>query len=353
MLRHAFAVLAVVIVVLNLFSCSSSDQALRAVLVPDGLYDSEFPTQPVSKYLEQITESVLRLNSIAYYQTFSFGDKERFRIGDVSPAVLSAHEFGSVFSSTSTSGTATVISASNRQMAMLTCAHIVSFPETVYAYQFGLDKRQTEYVSTVSVLKRVLLYVASLPEGGTVSPVVVDRDADLAVVAKKFDEPQPFLPPVIRYPVGKAADLDWGSFLYLFGSPAGNKVSTKGIVSSPRKDKRESFLVDAVIGRGFSGGICMALRDGVPHFEIVGMIKTVPARTSFVLTPGKDRLPEELELEMPYSGSVYVERRTEIDYGITQAVSAETIRAFIEEHRTALSDEGYGVERILRNAGGS
>ena len=48
------------------------------------------------------------------------------------------------------------------------------------------------------------------------------------------------------------------------------------------------FMVDAMFSRGFSGGIVLAIRDGVPNFELVGMIKLVSAHSSFVLTPEKD-----------------------------------------------------------------
>ena len=45
------------------------------------------------------------------------------------------------------------------------------------------------------------------------------------------------------------------------------------------------FLVDAVFNRGYSGGIVLAIRDGVPNFELVGLVKSVPAEYEYVMKP--------------------------------------------------------------------
>ncbi|MCK7529466.1 MAG: hypothetical protein MZV64_73895 [Ignavibacteriales bacterium] len=51
---------------------------------------------------------------------------------------------------------------------------------------------------------------------------------------------------------------------------------TKAIVSNPSRDESGSFLVDAVVNNGMSGGLVLAIKDGVPNFEMVGMIQWVP-----------------------------------------------------------------------------
>ncbi len=351
----ALSLAALAVLTCLLQGCSPRLEGSRDAAAPvaDGRYDSEFPTQPVSRYLAQITVSVLRLNSVAYYKTYSFGQHERVTTTGLAPGVLEAHESTSMYSSNTTSGTATVIASEGRRIALLTCAHVVSFPDTIYGYQYGPDHRPTAYLASVSVQKRLALYIASLPEGGVVEILAADRSLDLAVVGHTYEEALPLLPPVIDYPLGHAGDLDWGTFVYLFGYPSGNRVVTKAIVSSPHKDKRESFLVDAVFGRGFSGGICLAMRDGVPHFEIVGLIKMVPARTMNVVTPGRDHVADELDVETPYEGPFFIERRTEIEYGVTQAVSAEVVRSFLESNRQALAAKGFFLERILGSSGGS
>ena len=70
-----------------------------------------------------------------------------------------------------------------------------------------------------------------------------------------------------------------------FGYPSGHKMVTKAIVSSPNKDRKGSFLLDAVLTPGFSGGIALAVRDGVPNFELVGLVQLVSGRTTYALGP--------------------------------------------------------------------
>jgi hypothetical protein len=116
---------------------------------------------------------------------------------------------------------------------------------------------------------------------------------------------------------------------------------TKAIVSSPNKDKRGAFLVDAVSTPGFSGGIALAIRDGVPNFELVGIVKLVSGRSSFTLVPPtEDGMPDYDPL-VPYTGQIFVQKRTEIEYGIVQAVPIETVLEFIDAHRSDIAARGY------------
>jgi len=164
------------------------------------------------------------------------------------------------------------------------------------------------------------------------------------VLLGKTFESEPFpRPRVFMYPAGRARELEWGTFVYLFGYPTGHKMVTKAIVSSPRKDRHGAFLVDAVFTPGFSGGIALAIRDGVPNFELVGIVKLVSGRSTYVLVPPSDDATTEFDPLVPYTGDIYVQKRTEIEYGIVQAVPVETILEFIDAHRGDLASRGYTV----------
>lgn len=108
------------------------------------------------------------------------------------------------------------------------------------------------------------------------------------------------------------------------------------------------FMVDAMFSRGFSGGIVLAIRDGVPNFELVGMIKLVSAHSSFVLTPEKDGGDLVFDPAVPYTGAVYVERKTEVESGITQAVSIESISDFMRTMEPFLLSKGYSIRPALK-----
>jgi hypothetical protein len=227
---------------------------------------------------------------------------------------------------------------------LLTCAHIVAFPDTALTYHLGPDRHPTPFVKTLSIKERQMNFVGMLPEGGELEVLAYDMGADIALLGKQFEQ-EPAIPiRVFSFPVGRASELEWGSFVYLFGYPSGYRIVTKGIVSNPNRDKRGSFLVDAVFGGGFSGGIALAIRDGVPNFELVGMVKMVSARSSYILTPRRDDSAVEYDPTVPYNGEIFVERHTDIEYGVTQAVSIEAILEFIKEKQAALVARGYPVQ---------
>jgi hypothetical protein len=338
---------------LLLLSCSTTVYKDVYPTLSDGRYDSEFPYRGCSKQLEEITESIKMLSSIAYYRTYTFSLEERVTRTSVTPELLSSHERTAVYGNSTASGTATVISYENHRVALLTCAHIVDFEDTVITFFVGADHRPTTIIRTVAIKEKQSNYVAVFPEGGEVEVLAMNRAVDVAIVGKAFlvDPPMPIR--VFQYRFGRARELEWGSFVYLLGYPAGYKMVTKGIVSGPNRDKAGSFLVDAMFSRGFSGGIVLAIRDGIPNFELVGMVKLVSAHSSYILSPSKEYEEMTYDLTLPYDGAMFVERRTEIESGITHAVGAERITEFVDENETALVGRGYNLKHVFHPPSGN
>jgi hypothetical protein len=329
----------------GLLSLSCGTSAYREVYptLIDGKYDSEFPYRGCSQQLEEIGESVKMINSIAYYRTYTFPLSERIRPADVTPALLDASRTHSVMSSSQASGTATIITSDDRRVVLLTCAHVVGFPDTITALYIGADHHPTDFIHTISFKEKQTNYVAVFPEGGELDILASDRELDVALLGKRF-ESEPFpRPRAFMYPPGRARELEWGTFVYLFGYPTGHKMVTKAIVSSPNKDRRGAFLVDAVFTPGFSGGIALAIRDGVPNFELVGIVKLVSGRTTYSLSPPTEDGTPDYDPLLPYTGEIYVQKRTEIEYGIVQAVPIETVIEFIDSHRSDLAARGYTI----------
>lgn len=330
------------------FSCSTPTYKEVYPILTDGGYDSEFPYRGCSEQLEQISQTVMMVNCIAYYKSFPFSREMQVKLGGVTDDLLAARERSSFYYTSTSSGTATVITADARRVLLLTCAHVVAFDDTVISYHRDSDGKATPFVKNIAFKNRQMSYVSTLPEGGEVEIVVVDRQSDIALVGKQLTKDPPIPIPEFFYPVGAARELEWGSFVYLFGYPSGNKMVTKGIVSSPNKGGKAAFLVDAVFSRGFSGGIALAIRDGVPNFELVGMVRAVSARSSYVLTPRPEGEAPEYDPTVPYAGEIYVEKRTEIESGIVQAIPVETVTAFLETHENRISRKGYTTGRFLQ-----
>ena len=337
-----------VAVALFLAGCTSNVYRDVYPTLSDGLYDSEFPYRGCSKQLEEISETVNMLSCIAYYRTYTFLPEERVTRSAVTPELLKSKEPSSVYVNSTASGTLTTLQYEDRHLLMITCAHVVDFEDTVVEYHISMDRRPTIYVKSIAVKEKQSNYAAVLPEGGELELLAVDRAADIAILGKQFDVDPAVRFPVFKYPFGKARELEWGTFVYLFGYPSGFKMATKGIVSSPNKDKRGTFMVDAMFSRGFSGGIVLAIRDGIPNFELVGMIKLVSAHSSYVLVPEKDGGDTVFDPAVPYTGEIYVERRTEVESGITQAVPVESIRDFFRSQEPMLLSKGYILSPMLK-----
>ena len=324
-------------------SCAPSVYRQVYPQLVDGKYDSEFPYRGCSAQLEEIGESVKMVNAIAYYRTYTFAAEERITPGGVTAELLRMSAPHSVVATSQASGTGTILESANRRVVLITCAHVVGFPDTVTTFHIGPGGRSTGFIHTMSFKERQSNYVAVFPEGGELETLAMDRDQDVALLGKTFDDDPLPRPRVFMYPAGKAKELEWGTFVYLFGYPTGHKMVTKAIVSSPNKDRKGSFLLDAVLTPGFSGGIALAVRDGVPNFELVGLVQLVSGRTTYGLAPPAEEGTPEYDSGTPYAGDVYVQKRTEIEYGIVQAVPIETVLDFIESHRRALASRGYSV----------
>ncbi len=309
--------------------------------VPDGQYDSEYPYQPASKALEKLLETVHFLNCVAYYRGYIFSPEVRLKRQHITDEVIKTHAVQRTFFNHTASGTATVVYAQDVQLALLTCAHIVDFPDTLYTYRTDAFDQPTEYLESVAIKIRQQNYIPDLPLANNLRILVSDRSLDVALVGQTL--PRPPLRPirVFDFPVGSAKELQWGTFVYILGFPKGQKMVTSGLVSSPNRTVQGSFLVDAPFNKGFSGGIVVAIRDGIPNFELVGLMNSVSAESELILVPEKGFLKKRLVEEKPYRGEVYVRNLRRINYGVTYAIGIDAIREFLFANRDKLQQMGY------------
>ena len=329
-----------------LTSCADKIYKVAYPTLADGKYDSEFPYKDCSKQLAEIVETVKMINATAFYKTYTFAEKSQIKIKDISEAVLKEKSIQTVFPHSSVVGTATVIYSQDNRVALLTCAHIIDFPDTMLSY-YSKEENGSGYIQSISIKDRQINFIKDLPEGGELEILAHDESQDIAILGRKFDHTPETKIAVFNYPIGKSKDLNWGTFIYIVGYPMGYKMITKGTVSSPNRDKKGSFLTDASFNRGFSGGIILAIRDGVPNFELVGMAKSVPANYSYVLTPSKEFELSEYSPSIPYEGNTYVELKTDLKYGITNSISTESISDLIKKNRQTFIDKGYLIESLF------
>lgn len=340
-MKRLFLIAAFIPIITLFFSCSSFIKDTVYPTLSDGKYDSEFPYKNCSSQLEDISNSVRLLNVLAYYKNYVVNETEDLKLSDLNNDNFEEKTYKKGTFHKTASGTATILYAIDGNVALLTCAHIINFPDTIYTYKIKKTGELTPYVESIAIKNKQTNYISDFPEGGDVEIIIMDTFNDLAIIGKRFYDYKINSFPVFKYPLGKAKDLEWGSFVYSMGFPMNYKMITKGIVSSPNRDDNGSFLIDAVFNRGFSGGIVLAIRDGVPNFEFVGLVRSVPAEYEYVVKP--EMLSEEKEYNplMPYGGDLFIEQRVNIKYGVTRVIPIETIRDFITKNYNELLKHNF------------
>lgn len=322
-------------------SCSSVSYETIYPTLLDGKYDSEFPYKSTSEELNKISETVQRVNSTAFYKIYVFEKSDSYTLFSIQNKELDNIARKEVLADNSLSGTAVTIYSQDGNVALLTCAHTITFPDTIIAYRSDSEGNKTEFIESISIKEKQVIYVAGFPEGSSVEVLAKDDHNDIALIGRKYGAQSGVRFPKFNYPNGKAMEVDWGTFVYLVGYPLNYKMITKAIVSSPRRDDNGSFLVDAVVNPGFSGGLVLAIRDGVPNFELIGMVQWVPEEYENLVYPENTSSKVSYNPVVPYNGGLFIRKHTSIRYGIVKVIPIDIISKFINQNSEKLSKQGF------------
>ena len=332
-------------IIFLLFSCKGTTYEAVYPTLSDGKYDSEFPYRNCSEQLEDIASTLVKLDVLVFYKTYTFTLDSKITLDQIT-GNNKLDELASsvdVFSE-SVGGTAVTVQYTDRNIAYLSCAHIVDYPDTIITY---FPYPDDNYVQLAGIKARQQNSISKAPPGGKLEILAMDRRADIVILGKEVDGPKQNDIQVFTYPMGDSGELEWGSFVYIMGFPLGHAMITRGIVSDPKRIRKGSFLIDAVFNQGFSGGPVIAVRDGVPNFEIVGMVKSSAAVNKIYLTPENTDKMGEISFDEPYEGKVRITAEKEIQYGITFSVTTEMLIDFYKQHSRDLKDRGYSLDAFF------
>ncbi len=322
-------------------SCSSKIYLPEGAVVQDGKYDTAFPQIEAAAQFEAILSSIRMINSVAYYRHVLFDRESGIRHTDFNDKKLEKRASSVEYFQDTSAGTATVIHFQSGKIALITSAHVVHFPDTLVYYYDGDEREGTDrLVQSIAVKENQQNYIPDIPGVTELDILALDLKVDVAIVGQDV----PLLPlgsvRVFDYPLGQAKDLEWGSFVYVAGFPAGTKMITRGLVSKPFRS-RHDFVIDAPFNRGFSGGLVLAVRDGVPNFEWIGLATASASTSEYRLRPAQNIPPDDVDPRVPYEGDLFLEHHSSLRYGITLCIPINTIRAFIDEHAAQLARQGY------------
>ena len=345
--KHIISLTLSLIFLIILSSCSGISYDQIYPILHDGKYDSEFPYKGSSEQLEKISKSVHRINSTGFYKTFTFAIQDSVTQKNIGTKNLESIALVSGYADQSTSGSATAIYSLEGKIVLLTCAHVVNYPDTVFSFFYNDSGEKTDFIQSILIKDNQRVYAAGFPEGSKLEILAIDEKNDLALIGRDYHALSGIRFPFFDYPNGKAKELEWGTFVYVFGYPINFQMVTKAIVSSPNRDSQGSFIIDAVVNRGASGAIVLAIKDGVPNFELVGIVQWVPEEEENILVPSKSKNSTQYNPLVPYTGEVFVKRFSSIRYGIARVISIELIKEFISNNLIKLSTENYDLNSFL------
>lgn len=338
----------IIIAAIALISCRSTIQKYIYPTLGDGKYDSEFPYRNSSEQLEAITKSVKMINCMAFYVSYQFSQNANLRLENINTISFKERALKATYYTNTASGTSTIISNEDGKIVLLTSAHIVNFADTIITYFKNSDGRFTNQIESISIKERQTNYVPDFPLPGDVDILLLDKNLDVALLGKNYGKANADKFDLFPYVAGTALELEWGSFVYAIGYPMNYKMITKAIVSSPNRDNNGSFLIDAVFNRGFSGGIVLAIRDGVPNFELVGLVNTVPAVSEYIVTPDSKENEWTYNPTVPYTNNLYVKQFSNIRYGITKVTPIDMILKFIEKNQKQIENKGFYISKFIK-----
>ena len=333
-------------VAVGFYACSKKTYQSVYPTLSDGRYDSEFPYRNCSVELGDIAKTVKKLYCLVEYDQYLFDTADK-----ISRDFITDNRYKNVavkksFFSESVHGTGTIIYKDEKRVAVLTCAHVVDYPDTIFAYFYDGLGSKTKMLESMAVRRKLQIFIRDLPDNGLLEILAMDKDRDIVFLGNEFDEIDQNVK-AFAYPAGSAANLEWGSFVYILGYPGGYQMVTRGIVSKPDPGAKGEFLIDALFNPGVSGGLVMAVKDGVPNFEFVGLARAVSAKFHNVIKPGKESHEEIYNPNVPFEGEIYVKLEKDINYGVTFAVEIEAITDFYIDNRDSFLARGYRMDKFF------
>ena len=181
----------------------------------DGRYDSEFPAQSTSQDLYKMTRSVRLISSLTFYRSYSFLLSDAITENDLLKESFSAEKAASAegIMQKPSSGTATIIFAGQKDVLVLTCAHVVYEADTLVTFFPDESGQPTPFVQTFSQKLKQTITVNGIPRGENPQIIALDMKKDLALVGKHLYK-QPDRPlPVFPYKwMGRRARIAVGDF---------------------------------------------------------------------------------------------------------------------------------------------
>lgn len=298
-----------------------------------------FANREIQQQFETFTASVVRLTIFVSYQSQVFEPDSRITLSGLADGTEFNATLARLVHNESYSGTATVLAVKGNKALLLSCAHNVSFPDTIYAYDDRADLSGNRYLLGLSVKSGEVVQVSG--PTGTLHAAIIGLDAvhDLALLEISAVRDIQFLKPA-GLKMAKKADLHWGDRLWMAGYPSGRFMMTTGIISNPGNNDG-ILLTDAPFSEGYSGAPALVYDQISREFQLAGIGRSVAAHSDYVLKPEKKIHEITYNTALPYTGQVYIEVEKHPAPGVTFVVDSKSIAGFIQKNSDLLIAHGW------------
>lgn len=314
-------------------ACSTTEEAVSPE-EETGYYLSHPGSEQIRTQIKEGFESVIRLHNQVSYRTYLFDVEGEFSANEVVLLGIEEYAVDSFTDVHSNAGTGVIIDHGDGETLILTAAHSVSHPDTIWHYSNQAIDEGDGIVRAVSIKEYTAHYTFG-PQGMSNFEVgETDSRRDLALLRKSWraEEDPGFIP--IQIPKGNQEELEWADRFYALGYPKGFQMVTSGMISrSQSAEARMRFMVDSSMNRGFSGGPLFAIRGDGSGLEWIGVLSAAYAEREYFLAPDETQTGEALNQQIEYEGPLYLRMERRIRYGITYAVGIGYIEEFLEANR--------------------
>lgn len=350
-MNKRFAILLILGISLILNACGAFQQSTtesaekQSEKTYSQYYTSAFPQSDVSSKLKNAQQSVVRIVATGFYDSFTFSDKP-ITLADVKTNNPKDIATDRTSTEESTAGTAIILDQNNNQSLLITCEHTVSFPDTVITYYEGSNIPDETYIESISIKKNETRLVYTSSELAPFEIIAINKRSDLALLNVELEQ----LGNLDLYPLsvetGNSDFLQLGSFLYIIGFPKSYPMITRGLTSSSESWNDRFFVTDAIFNPGISGGLILATNNNFQSFQWVGMASSATASRENILVPRPDN-GDHSKITRPYSDTVFVQQKSRINYGITQAIPINKVKEFLKQNEDRLKKNGFRTATTL------
>ncbi|WP_340104736.1 S1 family peptidase [Rhodohalobacter sp. 8-1] len=335
----------IIIGVLLFTGCSTSER----IIFDDNetsYYRSSTGSDVIREQLKNSLKSIKRVQNEVVYQTYYFDELNPPRWTELRGVDFETVADHSKMENHSTAGSALTMSNRGGRIALLTAAHIVSFPDTIWTFADESEPDVEKRVNAVSVQESVNHFVYSDDRIIIFDVVVTDPDRDLAVLIRDMggDRARTSLE-TLAIPPGNANQMDWTDMVYAVGYPKGIQMVTRGMLSKASFNPRRRLILDASFNPGFSGGALFAVRSDGSGLEWVGLVIMASAEREQYVGP-EEIADGEYQFGRIYEGPLYVQSSFRLNYGITFAIDINEIGNFFRDYEEELRQEDIRVPKI-------